>query len=130
MTRKSSLLSLAFLLTCGVASGAFAQDDGLDDVTLEVLDDVSEIDAVILAIDEQLDQEREDGERAGRDREDGSEERAADRGVEHEDSADAVRDEDPSEHDERAEGDLEDHDVEEDLEHEHDPDVDEEEGEA
>ena len=43
-------VALAFALSCGVAQTALAQDDL--DVTMRVLDDVKDVDAVILAIEE------------------------------------------------------------------------------
>jgi hypothetical protein len=48
MKRVSISLALAFALNCGVAQSALAQD-GLD-VTMRVLDDVKDVDAVVREI--------------------------------------------------------------------------------
>ena len=125
--QRKALLTLAIALAMGCASTAFAQDDDLSGVTLRVLDDVSDIDAVVLSIDRERDGaegnpgEHRDGE--GRDG-DGRGDRVGDG-----DRDDGVRDrEDRDDHDEpedddhleRGEGGLEDHDVERDREPEED----------
>ena len=53
MKSVSMCVGLAFALSCGVAQSALAQD-GLD-VTMRVLDDVKDVDAVILEIEEAKD---------------------------------------------------------------------------
>jgi hypothetical protein len=117
--QRKALLSLAIALTMGCATTAFAQDDDLSGVTLRVLDDVSDIDAVVIAIREERhegeshDGERTDGEAGG----DHEESDGADRGDGEDDLADADREDrgrhdlEGEDHDER-ESDLEDHDVE------------------
>jgi hypothetical protein len=71
MSRKSGLTAVAIMLSLGAAQ-AFGQDDF--NVTLEVLDDVSDVDGVVLILEEQdgrgederfEDERFEDDERAG-----------------------------------------------------------------
>lgn len=71
MVRKSSASpfrtvarAAAVLIACGPLSLALADADGFD-VTMEVLDDISDIDAVILSLEIQ-DQREEDSETADR----------------------------------------------------------------
>jgi len=135
--QRKALLTLAIALAMGCASTAFAQDDDLSGVTLRVLDDVSDIDAVVLSIDrerdgaEGADGEHRDGDRADGDGRDGDARDGADREGDERgdgDRDDAARDrEDRDDHDEledddhleRGEGGLEDHDVERDRVTEH-----------
>lgn len=58
MKRKSGVVAAALLLGFGAATQALAQEDF--DVTLEVLDDVSDVDGVALVLEDQ-DQRSEDG---------------------------------------------------------------------
>jgi hypothetical protein len=102
-------------LTATVAFGAigvFAQDGDLSGVTMRVLDDVSDIDAVILELDGNR---GEDADGSERDAADSGEESSADRSA-----AEAEKDRfaeqraelhDPDD-DERSEGKLEDNDIE------------------
>jgi hypothetical protein len=122
--QRKALLSIAIALTMGCATTAFAQEDGLSGVTLRVLDDVSDVEAVVLAIrEEHRDGESRDGERADGERADGEaggdheEGDGADRADDRDDPADDEREDrerhglEDDDHDER-EGSLEDHDVE------------------
>jgi hypothetical protein len=104
MKWMSAIGSILVVSAFGVASSAYAQDGGLD-VTMRVLDDVSDVDGVVLDLGGDVEGDREADERGDaradsrpdEDRRDGDGER------EH----DAV---DDGDREERAEGGLEDHD--------------------
>ena len=117
MKRKSvSIGSATLILACGIVPQVFAQSDELE-VTMQVLDDVSDIDGVILSIDPEPplseDQDRQAVQRRPVDQ-------AAD------ESAPAERERDPARDDldldseldreEESEGELEDFDFPEDVE--------------
>jgi hypothetical protein len=114
-------LSLAVALVLGCASSAFAQDgDDLKGVTMRVLDDVKDIDAVVLDIDGDHD-DGADGDAAdheGRDGHDGeANDGDHDRGQDGDDDDGEDGDDDDLEDgddEEHGEGDLEDEDVERD----------------
>ena len=110
----STILGAALVCGCG---GAFAQGGELSGVTMRVLDDVSDVDAVILALDANRGESEEGAEGDGR-RARSDEAPAADAGPgasADEDHLDERRDRtelhDPDD-DERSEGKLEDNDVE------------------
>ena len=118
--RRSFSTILAAALVCGYG-GAFAQGGDLSGVTMRVLDDVSDVDAVILALDANRGEGEEGAEGDGRRARD-DEAQAADADSERAPGAsgeEARVDErrDPTElhdpdDDERSEGKLEDNDVE------------------
>ena len=103
-------------LVCASGS-AFAQSGDLSTVTMRVLDDVSEIDAVVLELDANRGAAEEGDEANGADRADRADRDAeqAPSAAAHEGRVDERRDgrdlHDPDE-DERSEGKLEDNDVE------------------
>jgi hypothetical protein len=113
--RFSTILGAA--LACGCGS-AFAQGGDLSGVTMRVLDDVSDVDTVILELDANRGEGEEgaDGRRGvrGDDADAADAERPAGESAE-EDRSDEPRDSKDLHHpddDERSEGKLEDHDVE------------------
>jgi len=114
MRRKSMVLRAVFVLACVVASSAFGQDDKLE-VTMRVLDDVREIDGVFLSIDNELDSEV--GDTQTTDRENGVDHNDSEEGAAEGEGGDDVGVDDgadfDTEDDEHAEGEIEDHDVEE-----------------
>ena len=131
MKRTSLFSGLLLTFGCALSQGAFAQDDELE-VTLRVLDDVSDIDAVLVAIDEHRDQ-AEDGEHGQHDADARGDEQNDEEEADHEQRGrdegarddernerhdgpgrDDLEDPDDEEHGDHA---IEDRDVEEDREH-------------
>jgi hypothetical protein len=116
LMRRSFSTTLKAALVCA-SSSAFAQSGDLSGVTMRVLDDIGDIDAVVLELDANRGADEEgaesDGPRA-RGNEANDAERAPSAGAE-EDRLDERRDgdelHDPDD-DERSEGKLEDNDVE------------------
>ena len=114
--RFSTILGAALVCGCG---SAFAQGGDLSGVTMRVLDDVSDVDTVILELDANRGESEEGAEASGR-RARGDEAQAADAErpaseSAEEDRLDERRDRKDLHHpddDERSEGKLEDHDVE------------------
>ena len=116
--RRSFSTILVAALVCGCGS-ALAQGGDLAGVTMRVLDDVSDVDTVILELDANRGESEEGAEASGR-RARGDEAQAADAErpageSAEEDRLDERRDRKGLHHpddDERGEGKLEDHDVE------------------
>jgi len=114
--RFSTILGAALVCGCG---SAFAQGGDLSGVTMRVLDDVSDVDTVILELDANRGESEEGAEASGR-RARGDEAQAADAERPAGESAEADRlderrdrkDLHHPDDDERSEGKLEDHDVE------------------
>ena len=105
--RFSTILGAALVCGCG---SAFAQGGDLSGVTMRVLDDVSDVDTVIL----ELDANRGEGEEGADEAQAADAERPAGESAEA-DRLDERRDRKDLHHpddDERSEGKLEDHDVE------------------
>jgi hypothetical protein len=127
-TRRAALVvGMTWSLGCGFAASAYAQDNELE-VTLEVLDDVSDIDAVLLSIE---DEHEDSGDREDRDgeRHDSDDTFGGDR--DNHDETDDLGHDDGLDggDDEEHESDLEDHDRNEDegddqTEFEHDDGLD------
>jgi len=108
--RRPLITTFAATLVLGFGS-ASAQDGDLAGVTMRVLDDVSDIRAVILDLD--ASRESEDGEQSGRARADETD--SAERGAAEAASEDRSAERAPlhsPDHDEDSEGKLEDNDVE------------------
>jgi hypothetical protein len=101
---------IAVLVSAGLSAPVFAQNEAFE-VTLEVLDDVSEIDAVVLRLENEDRRNVEDREQRQEERE---REFAADERERRE--ADLVRRDFEREADERRESDLEERDIERDFE--------------
>jgi hypothetical protein len=111
--QRKALTSLAIALATAFASSAFAQE-GLDGVTMRVLDSVEDVDAIVIALDSRAgDEEGERAEEPRRERE-GAEERDERSRADDDDErrSDLLDDHD----EERGEGDLEDRDVEDEPE--------------
>jgi hypothetical protein len=112
MKGKSLLIgSAALILACGPVSQPFAQTDGLD-VTLRVLDDLSDIDGVILSIDREPRDEESDRQPA----DGGAPEAATVESAFAEASGDELGLESELDREEDSEGEIEDFDVPEDIE--------------
>jgi hypothetical protein len=119
--QRQARLALATALLLG-SSGALAQDGALAGVTMRVLDDLRDVDAVVLELDANRGTEAEDGERATADGEQRRTDGEAQRGERSRDAAarDTAATEERRERtrlhdvdaDERAEGRLEDRDLE------------------
>jgi hypothetical protein len=103
--QRTTLAALALALTLGGASCAFAQGGDLAGVTMRVLDDVSDIDAVVLEIGDERGAAEDGAADEGPDAEGdgGAGEAARERG-----GLDDIED---AEDDEHGEGELEDNDV-------------------
>lgn len=112
MNRQAPLL-LAAVLVFG-AAGALAQGGDLSRVTMRVLDDVGDVDAVVLALDASGGDGEEAAGRTGRDAAGGESREPAAAGAD--DARRELRRErdelNDVDHDERSEGRLEDRDVE------------------
>lgn len=112
--RRQALASFAAVLTFGSAS-ALAQGGDLSSVTMRVLDDLRDLDAVVLALDANRGEGEEAAERDGRDAaaEDDAREPASDTAEDERRDLRRERDElHETDIDERSEGRLEDRDVE------------------
>ena len=107
-------LIMTFAATLGLsAASAFAQDGGLSAVTMRVLDDVSDVDAVILDLDTNRGEGEEASERGGAPSDDASSaEREAAEPATPDRFAEPRKELHDPDDDERSEGKLEDNDVE------------------
>jgi hypothetical protein len=105
MKWMSAIGSALVVGALGLASNAHAQEGGLD-VTMRVLDDVSEVDGVVLDLSSDVESDRESDER-GDTRADGGDRPDEDRRSGDERDHDVL---DDGDREERAEGGIEDHD--------------------
>jgi hypothetical protein len=110
--RRTLIMTLAVTFGLGAAS-AFAQDGDLSGVTMRVLDDVSDVDAVILELDANRSEGEDASERGGAGSDDASSaEREAATPTTPDRFAEPRKELHDPDDDERSEGKLEDNDVE------------------